>query len=340
METMLRHWTLLRAIPRPPRKADARSLCDHLEREGFAVSKRTVERDLVKLSAIFPLASDEAATLQGWSWMREAEPFDVPGMDPETALTLQILQRFATHLLPRSVLRRLEPQLRQADGVLARLSPEAGPRAWPERVRVLPRTIDLHAPDVAPDVIEHVYQALLEGRRLQGDYRPRVAGGDTTKSYEINPLGLVFRDQVAYLVCTLWDYDDIRQLALHRFERTQVLDRPRAEPERFDLDEYIAAGHFHIRETEDSLALRLRFDAEAAYHLYETPLARDQRLEPLPDGRVDLTATVQDTAQLRWWLLGFGSGVEVVAPNSLREEFSQEARRLASMYEPEYAPAG
>jgi len=340
METMLRHWTLPRAIPRPPPKAGARSLRDHLEREGFEVSRRTVERDLVKLSTIFPLANDETPTQQAWSWMRDADAFDVPGMDPEAALTLQILQRFATHLLPRSVLRRREPQLRQAEGLLAQLSPEAGPRAWPDRVRVLPRTIDLYAPDAAPDVIEHVYQALLEGQRLQGDYRPRVAGGDTTRSYEINPLGLVFRDQVAYLVCTLWDYADIRQLALHRFERTQVLDRPRAEPAQFDLDEYIAAAHFHIREAEESLALRLRFDAEAAYHLYETPLAADQRLEAIPNGRVELTATVQDTAQLRWWLLGFGAGVEVVGPGGLREEFSKEARRLANMYEREYAPAG
>ena len=60
METMLRHWTLLRAVPRPPRKIDARGLRDHLEREGFDVSKRTVERDLVKLSAFFPLTTDEA----------------------------------------------------------------------------------------------------------------------------------------------------------------------------------------------------------------------------------------------------------------------------------------
>lgn len=332
METMLRHWTLLRAVPRHPRKADARSLTAHLTAAGFAVSKRTVERDLVKLGTLFPLVSDEAPTGRGWSWMRDADVFDVPGMDPEAALTFQILQRFATHLLPRSVLRRLEPQLRQSEAVLEALSPEAGPRAWPGRIRVLPRTIDLYAPTVATDVIEVVYRALLEGRRLEADYRPRVAGGDTVKTYEINPLGLVFRDQVAYLVCTMWDYGDIRQLALHRFERARLLDRPRTEPEAFDLDAYIAEGHFHIRESGERLALRARFAADAAYHLHETPLAADQTLTPLDDGRVELTGTVQDTAQLRWWLLGFGSGVEVIAPAALRAEFRLEVERLAALY--------
>ena len=332
METMLRHWTLLRAVPRQPRKADARSLTDQLTRDGFEVSKRTVERDLLKLSAVFPLVNDEEPTGRGWSWLRDADAFDVPGMDPEAALTFQILQRFATHLLPRSVLRRLEPQLRQSESILEELSPKAGPRVWPERVRVLSRTIDLHAPEVASDVIEVVYRGLLEGRRIEADYRPRAAGGETVKTYEISPLGLVFRDGVAYLVCALWEYDDIRQLALHRFEHARLLDARRREPAGFDLDGYIAEGHFHIRESGAMLPLRARFDADAAYHLHETPLSRDQQLERLADGRVELSATVHDTAQLRWWLLGFGSGVEVVEPRALRDEFRDEAERLTAVY--------
>jgi len=332
METMLRHWTLLRAVPRQPRKVDAKTLTERLVDEGFQVSKRTVERDLNKLCSVFPLLSDDAPASRGWSWMRDADAFDVPGMDPETALTFEILERFARHLLPRSVLSRLDPHFKQADSVLGQLSPEAGPRAWPERVRVLPRTIDLQSPSVAAGVVDVVYRALLEGKRVEADYRPRVQGGDKVRTYEVNPLGLVFRDQVAYLVCTLWDYADVRQLAMHRFERAELTDRPRNELDGFDLDEYIRAGHFQIRESSETLPLRVRFSADAAYHLHETPLADDQRLEELPDGRVELTATVLDTAQLRWWLQGFGAGVEVMAPASLREEFAAEVRRMAGLY--------
>lgn len=332
MDTIIRHWTLLRGVPRQPYKKDAKTLTEHLRDEGFEVTKRTVERDLIKLSGVFPLCNDESPTGYGWSWMRDADPFDVPGMDPESALTFEILERFARHLLPRSVLRRLDPHFRQADSVLEQLSPQAGPRAWPERVRILPRTIDLKSPKVAPDVVEVVYRGLLEGTQIDADYRPRVAGGDTVRSYRINPLGLVFRDQVAYLVATLWDYDDIRQLALHRFTRAALLDEPRNEVEGFDLDRYIEAGHFQIREGSQPLSLRVRFTTEAAYHLHETPLADDQRLEELQDGQTELTATVNDTAQLRWWLHGFGSSVEVMEPHSLRAEFEREARRQAERY--------
>jgi len=332
MQTMLRHWTLLRTVPRLPRKMNAATLTSRLESEGFGISKRTVERDLRNLSALFPLVCDEAAQGQGWSWMREADPFDVPGMDPETALTFEILERFAGHLLPRSVLRRLDPQFRQADQVLQQLSPTAGPRAWPERVRVLPRTIDLIAPQVREDIVEVIYRALLEGYRLTGDYRPRTEGGDSVRTYEINPLGIVFRDQVAYLVCTLWNYERIVQLALHRFEWAALTGRGQSEPDDFDLDEYIAQGHLHVRESGDTLRLRVRFAAEAAYHLQETPLSRDQQLSRVGEQTTELTATVADTAQLRWWLLGFGPSAEVIEPAALRGEFRQLIGRMASAY--------
>ena len=41
---------------------------------------------------------------------------------------------------------------------------------------------------------------------------------------------------------------------------------------------------------------------------------------------------VQDTCQLRWWLLGFGDQVEVLEPEHLRAEFAEIARSLHDMY--------
>jgi len=41
---------------------------------------------------------------------------------------------------------------------------------------------------------------------------------------------------------------------------------------------------------------------------------------------------VKDTLELRWWLLGFGDKVEVLAPKALREEFSAVTQRMAVQY--------
>jgi predicted DNA-binding transcriptional regulator YafY len=43
-------------------------------------------------------------------------------------------------------------------------------------------------------------------------------------------------------------------------------------------------------------------------------------------------ATVADTGQLRWWLLGFGGRVEVQEPLGLREELKNHAVRMVGRY--------
>ena len=67
-------------------------------------------------------------------------------------------------------------------------------------------------------------------------------------------------------------------------------------------------------------------------HLHETPLSADQKITPIDDAREKVVATVLDTPQLCWWLLGFGENVEVLKPAKLREELSTTAKAMAEMY--------
>jgi hypothetical protein len=76
--------------------------------------------------------------------------------------------------------------------------------------------------------------------------------------------------------------------------------------------------------------------ASPAPSFITTPdLSTDQIITPLADSQW-VRATVADTDQLRWWLLGFGNQVEVLEPVELREEFRWIARGLLDMYEPEH----
>ena len=67
-DTVLRQLAMLRAIPPAPRKISTSMLRDRLIEEGFAVDIRTVQRDLGKLSTLFPLACDGRSKPHGWSW--------------------------------------------------------------------------------------------------------------------------------------------------------------------------------------------------------------------------------------------------------------------------------
>ena len=149
--------------------------------------------------------------------------------------------------------------------------------------------------------------------------------------YTLHPLAIVQRGPVTYLVCTIFKYQDIHLFALHRFQSVEILDAPVARPKGFDLDGYIASGAFGFGDGK-LIKLEVVFAADSAEHLYETPISRDQVIKPLDANRTKVTATVPDTSQLRWWLLGFGGEVEVLKPSSLRREIADAARAMARRY--------
>jgi predicted DNA-binding transcriptional regulator YafY len=82
----------------------------------------------------------------------------------------------------------------------------------------------------------------------------------------------------------------------------------------------------------EPLRLVARLWKRAGLHLLETRLAADQVVEDEGDDHFRVTATVNDTAQLRWWLLSFGSKVEVLEPQGLREEMANQAYWMNRMY--------
>jgi predicted DNA-binding transcriptional regulator YafY len=139
------------------------------------------------------------------------------------------------------------------------------------------------------------------------------------------------RGSLLYLVCTFWEYTDIRRLALHRVRWAVITDLPATRPAAFDLDTYIASGAFQYA-VGDNIQLVAVFERGAAAHLYETPLSADQVIEAVSADRVRVRATVRDTAQLEWWLLGFADLVVVSVPETLRDRLSSVAARMSDNY--------
>jgi predicted DNA-binding transcriptional regulator YafY len=328
MEALLRHWNMLQLIPRHPARISTSEIERRLRLRGFATSRRTIQRDLNALSGAFPLACDGYKP-SGWSWQQEAPPFDIPGMDPRTALTFKMAHDFLGRMLPPSCLEYLSPHVRQADGILQKLS-DSGFGVWPDKVCAVTKNQPLLAPKMDISVLSVVYDALLHNRQIEAVYRRR--GEQHQSRYAINPLGLIFADQIIYMACTLWDYTDVLTLTLHRMDSATLLETPCRIPAGFSLKKHLDNGAIGFLRKETNIPLRALFEREVALHLYETPLSADQQLTEQPDGKILVEASVADTAQLRWWLLGFGDGVEVIAPGLLRQEFQEVARQMAAKY--------
>jgi predicted DNA-binding transcriptional regulator YafY len=142
----------------------------------------------------------------------------------------------------------------------------------------------------------------------------------------------VLQDKVLYLVASLWGYQDVILLVLHRMQDAILLEESRTVPEEFLLDDYIAKGNLQFTWEEKRIKLEFLIDSYAGAHLKETPLSEQQILLEEEDGRLRISAEVLDTDQLFWWLLGFGANIEVLSPQSLRSKMKKTAEKLSEIY--------
>ena len=340
-DTLFRQWHMLRYVPRHPWKITVQAIHHRLAIDGFATTERTVQRDLQELSRLFPLVVDESNKPFGWSWDKEAKAFDLPGLSVAEALTWVMAEQQLGQLLPGSMLDVLAPHFRVAH---ERLDMEQQPqhgRKWLDKVRVVQPTQPLLPPDIDPEVQRIISDAVFQERQVEIRYRRKVQ--EEATAYRVHPLAIVQRGHVVYLYGRLFDYPNTRILAMHRVEAATLLDAPAVPPQDFNLEDKVARGVWSFG-SEENLEIRLRFYNGAGEHLLETPLAADQRTRAIADspGTLIVSATVIDNPQLRWWLLGFGDGVEVLAPALLRQQMSEAASKLCARYTgaPDQNPLG
>ncbi len=328
-ETLSRQWHMLRRIPRYPMKITARYLKETLDNEGFNITKRTVERDLLELSSTFPLMLDDREKPYGWSWQKNAPSFDLPSLGNNEALAMMMVEQHLTGLLPVSTIEVLKPYFKSARQHLTTIPKAKNVSSWLNKVRTVPPNQPLLPPKIKAEVQRSVTEALLLEKQLQIKYKRR--GEAKILDYRIHPLALIQRGSVIYVYARIGDYEDIKILALHRIESVEILESPTDYPDGFDIDKEIAKGRFDFGSGK-TIRLKAKFSADAGEHLFETPLSADQVIDQQPNGDLLVKASVADTPQLVWWLLALGAGVEVLEPPTLRKKVASAHKDAARIY--------
>lgn len=332
-DTTLRYLETLHAIPRYPRKISAADVHQHLEAAGYSIDRRSVERDLQKLSGRFAIACDEGTKPQGWYWQAHAEGLAAPGATLAEALELDLLARYLKPILPLSSWATLEPRLNAARAQLRTLA-NAPLARWRSRVAVIEDGPPLLAPQIPIDVQDAVHEALLKSRILEVDYHS--ADSDSPKRFEVHPVALVHQGRAGYLVTMLYHYTDLRLLALHRMSKPVVRDQPARQASGFDLREYLEQEQDFGFPSGKDVRLQLRVSDWLARHLRERPLSPDQTITPTNDATGHLVrATVPESERLVWWIRSHGESVEVLKPVALRRRLAEEFRQLVAGYEKE-----
>ncbi len=318
-KTLFRQWAMLRMIPRHPRRVSATDLTARLNELGYAVNKRTVERDLTMFEAMFGLVADDRSRPYGWYWSTDNPSLDIPSLDDGQALMLSVAEPFIRQLLPPPVLDALSPALGSAKRKLNESFGAAHLKTWPDKIYSASPSQALLPASIVPGAQEIVGVALLRDQWLRIQYRKR--GATASGVFDVQPLGLVTRGSMTYLVCCFRGYREPRTIALSRLEAVEILSETFVRPPDFSLKAHVEEGKVAFGASRVATVV-LRVARSQIDLLLETPLSADQKVS-YQDECALVTATLPITPDLKRWVLGFGSGVQVLKPDFLRRDIMQ-----------------
>lgn len=307
-ETVLLALELLRRIPRG-RKVSAKELHKQLSDTEVARDIRTIQRQLEMLSGHFEIERDDTNKPYGYRWKEKAQGLALPMLSDQESLLLTLAEQHLRGILPASLMKSMEGFFTQARTNLDPYTNTGAQREreWLSKVRVISTTQPLLPPKIKPGVFEQVSSALFGNLWLKLSYKNAEG---VVSQIEVMPLGLAQQGPRIYLVCRYRDYDNERSLALHRIISAESSTMHFDRPKNFNLKKYDDDGRFGFGQGK-RIKLSFQITKDAGYHLLESMLAEDQQVVELKDG-YEITATVVETAQLEWWLRGFGDAVKRV----------------------------
>lgn len=305
-------------------KMTASRLAEELE-----VSVRTIYRDIEALSgAGVPIYAE--AGPGGGVRLVDGYRTRLTGLTAEEAeaLALSGLPGAASELGLGTVL--AAAQLK----VDAALPPELRSRAVRMRERFHLDAPGWFAREEAVPHLAALSRAVWEERRVEVRYDKR--DGEVRRL--LDPLGLVLKAGVWYLVALSGRTRSVRTFRVSRVVGITVLDEPAQRPDDFDLAAQWAASSSAFFEMWPTVEVRVRVQASHAWHLRDVlePGAAKQALdgasEPDGDGWREATLRMESVGMALHELLRFGPHLEVLDPPELREAMADAARGMVERY--------
>ncbi|GAA3789482.1 WYL domain-containing protein [Streptomyces coacervatus] len=190
----------------------------------------------------------------------------------------------------------------------------------------------------APALLPAVADAVWDDRRITARYRSR----ETEVERVLEPYGLVLKAGVWYLCARVAEPDHRGPYRVYRIDRFTAVD---VCADRFSRDEEFDLPGFWEAQAEQfarsillaEVVVRLSGDGVRRLPYVVDPASAREALaaagSPDEDGWLTVTLPVESEKVAHSQLTGLGPEVEVLAPESLRGRFADDAARLARLYD-------
>lgn len=172
---------------------------------------------------------------------------------------------------------------------------------------------------------------------IDGEPHFRLDNHNNPKRYIANPYQIISKNGHSYLICNLPQYDDLTHFRIDRIKECKKMDSP-SKPLRMlkgfetgiRLSEYVKA-HPNLWSGEP---VHITFQCKK-YMMNDIAdsFGTNLRIEELPDDMMKVHVQASESSMLHW-AIQFADAVEVLSPQSLREQIAETLRNALQKYNP------
>lgn len=278
----------------------------------FGVTKRTIYRDVATLSESgVPVV---AIPGQGYSLV---EGYFLPPLTFSSDEAIMLL--LGTDFVAQNFDAQYRDAAQSAGHKIVAVLPDKL-RLEVEYLEESIRFVALNSP-FEQETLQQVRRAIIQSRTIRFRYysRPRDGTSTAPSLREADPYALIHIGSAWLMLAYCHLRREMRHFRIDRMEDVTVLTKSFIRPPDFKIE--------RRDERERTTVVRALFDPETARWVRESPSYFQVSQEDHPDGLL-ITLTIQHPGDILNWLLGWGSHVRVLEPDSLREILAREAEAM------------
>lgn len=175
--------------------------------------------------------------------------------------------------------------------------------------------------DTKIENLEIIRKAILNSTVLKGKYHDKLR--------EIEPLGIVFKEKIYLIAREKEKGNGIYTYNLSKFNTLETTEKS-FDGKNFNLKEYAgeSIGIYH----DEIIEIKLKFSPKIRERIQNFKFGKNPKEEILEDNSTVITFRSGGKIELFRLIFKWGKEVEIIAPNSLKEDYKNYLGEILNLY--------
>lgn len=178
------------------------------------------------------------------------------------------------------------------------------------------------------DKISKVNYSMSRGRSLSLNYFSINKNSLTIR--KVDSYNLIFKSGAWYIIGYCHMKDQVETFKVSRIKGLKITDEIYMTPHTFSLKEYLDNNWGLFMGEKDKITIK--FDKSLDSIIRDTKWHANEEIENLQDGSVLFSVYINETDEIKKWIMSFGKNAEVIEPQQLREEIKEEIEEMYKKY--------